>query len=102
MPKTRNGVYYNLTESEFVAEAADFRFYFSSASHMNKFKARIFDATNDFNERITKRYGINPGETILPAIALYMKIETRGFYITLGRCEYRSINDFEGMCVLNG
>lgn len=81
MPKTRSGVYYDLTESEFVVHAADFYFYFSSASHMHKFKARLFDATNEFNERITKRYGINLSARIAPALALYLKIETRGFYV---------------------
>ena len=81
MPKTKSGVYYDLTESEFVAEAADFRFYFSSASHMHKFKERICEATKEFNERITKRYGINLSARIAPALALYLKIETRGFYV---------------------
>lgn len=102
MSKTKNGVYYDLTESEYTSMLAGYTLHFSSKLHKEKYDKRVDEFTKDFINRTIKRYGINPGETILPAIALYMKIETRGFYITLGRCEYRSINDFEGMCVLNG
>lgn len=95
MAKTKNGVYYDLTETEYTSKLYGYTLYFSSKLHKEKYDNRLNEYTNEFNKRIFKRYGLNTKATILPAIALYTKIETRGFYITLGDIEYQSLNDFE-------
>lgn len=83
MPKTKSGVYYDLTESEFMVTASGITFFFSSASHMAKFQARIGSAITEFNDHILKRYAIRINARYAPALALYKKIETRGFFIVV-------------------
>lgn len=95
MGKTKCGVYYDLRESEFHYVEFGITFYFSSRSHLQKFISRLSGAIDEYNEHIYKRYGIYPYANIPPAISLYLKIETRGFYVSTPFNDYDNIKDFE-------
>lgn len=83
---------YNLKKSpyfvDFYANNKPYRFYFSSALHVQKFQERITNAVENVENMFTKRFGFPVELPLLAAIQLYSKIETRGFFV----------KDYHGKC----
>jgi len=79
--KTRSGIYYDLSESNFLFVVDPFVFVFSSALNKKKFREQINEFIKENNEKMIKRFGIICNTKYLSAMLLYKKIEHRGFYI---------------------
>ena len=97
MGKTKCGVYYNLTESEFYYCMGEITFYFSSKSHLQKFIDRLPITKTEMNVLIERKWKLHTNFNFVAALVLYLKIETRGFYITIcyGNLKYASLEEFE-------
>lgn len=78
---TRRGICENLELSPYSVCREGFVFYFSSRVYLRKFNERLPAWEREINERITKRYGVTVKFSVMAAVSLYNKIETRGFLI---------------------
>ena len=85
---TKNGICYDLSRSPYVCSVANWTYYFSSPSHMNKFKSNISSNREWLNDSMTRRFKFEMQMDLLADFSLYRKIETRGFLI---------INDLTGV-----
>ena len=56
MGKTRNGIYYNLLESEYKLTINRITFYFSSSLHRKKFVERYIDERDILNYAQSRRF----------------------------------------------
>ena len=79
--RTRNGVCYDLTLSEYRHTIGDLTFVFSSQLHLDKFKVKLRDNRNTINRSLSKRFNLTVDVSKMADIVLYKKIETRGFLI---------------------
>lgn len=79
--KTRSGIYYDLSESNFLFVVEPFVLVFSSALNKIKFKNQIKEFIKENNEKILKKYGIECNTKYVSSLLLYQKIEHRGFYV---------------------
>ena len=97
MGKTKCGVYYDLTESEFYYCKGEATFYFSSKPHLQKFTTRLPSTKNEMNTLIERKWKLHTKFDFVAALVLYLRIETRGFYITIccGKQKYNSLEEFE-------
>lgn len=80
--QTPNGIELNLQESKYKYEYNNFIFYFSSKSYLEKFKKNISDYILMESYKIKNKYNIHINFSLFLAVALYKKIEKRGFRIT--------------------
>ena len=78
---TRNGVIYNLSKSKYRYSTDKFEFYFSSLRHLEKFSERLTENRNLINLTLTNKYGLRLIMNDLADLMLYVKTESRGFYI---------------------
>ena len=78
---TKDGVCYDFNISPFKYRVEDLTYVFSSMSHLEKFKKRLKENRDKINKSLSNRFNINVNIGHLPDIALYKKIETRGFLI---------------------
>jgi hypothetical protein len=80
---TRNGIYYDLSQSPYKIRISDTRlqFIFSSDLHMLKFKDKIMENRMETNARLTARYHIPVNFPVLADLILYQRIETRGYLV---------------------
>lgn len=83
--KTRNGVYHNILESDYVMTVGYIKFYFSSELYLTKFMDRYRDEIERFNDSINRMYKdrFDLDMTAFALVRLYTLIEKRGFYIKL-------------------
>lgn len=79
--KTKNGIYLDLTESEYVYNFGGLSFYFSSEFYRNKFKNEVKNYVQYETMKIVSKYDIKVSFDIMLAISLYKKIEKRGFRV---------------------
>lgn len=84
---TRNGICYDLKNSpyelDFVYEDYYILYRFSSIMNRNKFVAAIQDNRNKINDSLSNRFKFNIKNDILCDLALYTKVEKRGFYVRM-------------------
>lgn len=78
---TKNGICYDLSRSPYVCSVANWTYYFSSPSHMNKFKSNISSNRDWLNDSMSRRFKFTMSLDLLADLSLYRKIETRGFLI---------------------
>ena len=81
--KTRNNIYHNLEESDYITKFNTFRFSFSSKFYQNKFESELVDYIKQESDKFKNKYNVNINLTDLLAFNLYRKIEKRGCY-----CKY--------------
>lgn len=81
--QTRRGVFYDLAKSHYKVEQMGFTFYFSSKLHRDNFKRKLPETEETFAQRMRTRYGLTFSRSVVPAIYLYRKVETRGFRIIM-------------------
>ena len=79
--KTRNGIFYDLSKSNYKYCVPDtgLTFVFSSDLHWTKFEEQFKQNREEFNIKYQARFRINLRFTSLPDILLYKRIEKRGF-----------------------
>ena len=82
--KTKNGIELNLEESNYNYEFKSLKFYFSSELYKNKFKEQLQDYLNIETMKIYNKYKILIDLSEYLAVALYKKIEKRGFLVYYG------------------
>ena len=88
MPPTRDGIYHNLLESEYVITNGVITFYFSSEFYMNKYLEEYKEHRIVFNKRIKYTIKDSPFDlNLLSDIVLYKQIEKRGFRAKIRRCD---------------
>lgn len=80
--QTRNGIELDLEKSNYIYEYNELKFYFSSEFYLRKFKQNLHYYLFTENSKLISRYQVKVNMTLYFAIALYKKIEKRGFYIT--------------------
>lgn len=79
--QTQNGIELNLQESKYKHEYNNFIFYFSSKSYLEKFKKNLSEYILMESYKIKNKYNIHINFSLFLAVALYKKIEKRGFRI---------------------
>ena len=81
---TKDGVVYDLEKSPFIIGVGDYKYHFSSKKHLEKWCNGIHNNRDEIARSISKRFKVELSiETIAIAdLALYRKIETRGFFVT--------------------
>lgn len=79
--KTKNGIELELKKSLYNYRFGHWIFYFSSELYRNKFMALIEDFISMEQQKLKNRYKLDINFRLYFAIALYKKIEKRGFYI---------------------
>ena len=78
---TEGGICLNLNESEYKLSIEGLTFYFSSKVYLEKFKNKVKEFISLETAKIYVRYKINLNLDIYFMIALYIRIEKRGFRI---------------------
>ena len=77
---TRNGIELELEESKYTYKYKNLTFYFSSRFYLNKF-------IDNETKKLYNKYKHNADYSILLAVALYKRIEKRGFYVLVDNKE---------------
>ena len=77
--KTKNGIELNLKESDYKFEFYNAVFYFSSKFYLDNFKNLLEDYIEIEQTKIINKYKVEINLKLYLAIALYKKIEKRGF-----------------------
>lgn len=78
---TRNGIELDIEKSKYKFSYKGLTFYFSSRFYMNKFSREIQYYIDNETKKIYNKFKIKADFTIYLSIALYKKIEKRGFKI---------------------
>lgn len=83
-------IYRQLEKSPFVyiSPDTDYWFYFSSELHMKKFELKLLENRVKISESLTNRFNIRIYCKEISDLALYRKIEGRGFLVKKGKSYY--------------
>ena len=90
---TKSGVCYELSESPFKVSHGVFTYYFSSYTHMLKFKRKMVERIDWLNDSFSKRFKVKVVAPELAMLQLYMQIEKRGFHVRRLNNVYTSPSD---------
>lgn len=96
--KSRSNVFKILSESNFIFEEGRIKYFFASATHLEKFIELKEVNRERINESLTRRFKIKLCLNEMCDIVLYSKVETRGFYLEIEGVGYSWISNLE----LNG
>lgn len=77
---TKNGVCYDLRESPFTFTWRGIVWFFSSASHREKFIHRVVAKEEWLDDSLSRRFKCSIHLPIVADVQLYTQVETRGFY----------------------
>lgn len=83
--QTKNGIELDLSKSNYKYKLYDYVFYFSSQTYLNKFKEEVVNFTIVESRKFEIRYKIPINLHEYFMLALYKRIEKRGFYVTYKR-----------------
>lgn len=86
--KTRNGIYYNLKESEYHITILGVTYWFSSQLYLKKFIDRYLEERDILNYAQSRRHKTGLNLSILSDIKLYNSIEKRGFLVEIKGVRY--------------
>lgn len=78
---TERGIYLNINESNYCVTIEGITFYFSSKTYLEKFKSKVKEYIAIETAKIYVKYKINLNLDLYLMIALYKRIEKRGFRI---------------------
>lgn len=84
---TRNGIELELEESKYTYTYKNLTFYFSSMFYLNKFNNELKKFIDNETKKLYNKYKHNADYSILLAVALYKRIEKRGFYVLVDNKE---------------
>lgn len=79
--KTENGIYLDLSESEYKVKKLGLTFYFSSKFYMEKFQKDVEIYTHNEILKLYNKYRVSSNFKIYLTISFYKRIEKRGFRI---------------------
>jgi hypothetical protein len=80
---SRNGIYYNLSDSIHRLTVNDITFVFSSKSHLVKFKEKYRNHRITIAKSLSNRFSLTVFLNTVADVVLYSKIETRGFLLVI-------------------
>lgn len=83
--KSRRGVYYDLSETEYIKNVFYFSFCFSSKFLMKKFEDDYYSITKQLEYKFVKKYEIPFDLKMYMAFVLYKDIERRGYRVINNR-----------------
>lgn len=96
MAKTKNGVYHDLKESEFILNLDygndNVKFFFSSEFNLDRFNRRIKNYVNDETAKFNAKHHCKADLTVLLYVSLYKMIEKRGFYVIFNNTPIENVN----------
>lgn len=78
---TRHGIYKDLSQSTYLTVKEGNTYYFSSMLYKDKFLQKYEENRKTINESLSNRFDFTIKLNMLCDIALYKKIEKRGFLI---------------------
>lgn len=78
---TRNGIELNLEESKYKYNFKGLTFYFSSMFYLKKFEKEINSYIDNETKKLYNKHKISADYSLMLSIALYKKIEKRGFHV---------------------
>ena len=78
---TKNGIEYDLTRTPYSSTWDCYTFFFSSATHLEKFEYRRQARIDWLCDSLSRRFHVEIDASVLAVFQLYMQIETRGFRI---------------------
>lgn len=79
--KSRNGIYYNLENSEYRHTVDGVTYVFSSKLHRDNFINRLEENRESINSSLSNRFNFAVEVNRIADCVLYRKIEKRGFLI---------------------
>lgn len=91
--KSKRGIYYNLSDSEYkiTLKDNDLTFYFSSEFYKNKFSENFVNYLISENMKLNVKYECKIDASNMLLLKLYQKIETRGFRVVYKNKEINEI-----------
>lgn len=82
---SRNGIAYDLKHSPYKSiynyNGVLLEYVFSSKTYMEKFDLRVDENRSKISESLSNRFGVKYENHLLSDLALYLKIEKRGFLL---------------------
>lgn len=78
---SRNGIFYQLEESPWIAREQGMTFYFSSSTHYNRFVREVDKRMRNMTATMGERIGCPVNMRPAACIQLYRQVETRGFLV---------------------
>ena len=78
---TKNGIEYNLYQSSYKCFVYGLDFFFSSATHLEKFASNLDKRVEWLNDSMGRRFHYTLDMTLVAILQLYCQVETRGFLI---------------------
>lgn len=87
--KTRNGIFYDLSISDYIYRTERITFYFSSELYLNKFRENKEKHLRAIEQQLTNKFKFTVRFDDAALIQLYMKIEKRGFRILIDEVVYK-------------
>ena len=78
---TKNGIELEIEESKYKYKYKDLTFYFSSLFYLHKFEKELPIYIDNETKKLYNKYKVKADVTLMLAIALYKKIEKRGFCV---------------------
>lgn len=91
----KSPVCYDLSNSPFYTVRNDFKFYFSSIKHKEKFDREVEERELWLNDSLSRRFKVPIIADILADVQLYTMIEGRGFYIEGSYFKYTNPQQFK-------
>lgn len=89
---TKDGIVYNLKETPYIISVGKYEYHFSSLKHLQKWAKGLTQNRIEISRSLSNRFKIPVEVLALADLALYKKIETRGFYVLEGGvevCQFR-------------
>lgn len=80
---SRNGIFYNLSESPWRVSRHGMIFYFSSETHYNRFLREVDKRERQMTETMSHRIGCFVNMEIPACVQLYRQVEQRGFLVRI-------------------
>lgn len=91
--RTRNGIYYNLQESEYHVTIKGITFWFSSKLYLSKFMERHNEERDILNYAQSRRFKTELDLSMLADLRTYASIEKRGFLVDIKGVRYVCLKD---------
>lgn len=86
---SKRGIAYNLEITPYLIKIGDITYHFSSVNHLEKFTEKLEENRALISASLSNRFGFDIKPYILADLALYSKVETRGFYVSKGSESYK-------------
>lgn len=94
---TKSGVCYDLSDTPFSDGELDMKFYFSSHTHMLKFRNRKAEHMEWLCDSLSNRFHVRIDARRLALVQLYLQIEKRGFRVDMCGWECRTPDELNLM-----